>query len=80
MELSRLLWACRRGMLELDLLFQPYAKEVYSGLSLEKQTHFDDLLKLEDQVLFDWFMDKKEPDLAFLGLVKEIKNYAKRGA
>jgi len=24
-------------------------------------------------------MDKKEPDSAFLGLVKEIKDYAKRG-
>jgi antitoxin CptB len=78
MEFSRLLWACRRGMLELDLLFLPYAQEIYPGLSVEKQQHFDDLLKSEDQLLFDWFMDKKIPDPLFLELVKEIKNYAQR--
>jgi antitoxin CptB len=78
MELSRLLWACRRGMLELDLLFLPYAQEVYAGLSLEKKEHFDALLKLEDQLLFDWFMDKKNPDAEFASLVTEIKKYAQR--
>ena len=78
MEFSRLLWGCRRGMLELDLLFQPYAKEVYPQLSSLQQNAFEELLKLEDQLLFDWFMDKKKPESAFITLVSEIKNYAQR--
>jgi antitoxin CptB len=78
MELSRLLWACRRGMLELDLLLQPYAKEVYPELSLSQQSEFETLLNLEDQLLFDWFMDKKSPEPKFVHLVSEIKSYAQR--
>jgi len=64
---SRLLWACRRGMLELDTLFMPFVTEVYDVLSDTDQKTFERLLECEDPLLFNWFMGHKEcndPELA----------------
>ena len=66
-SLSRLLWACRRGMLELDVLFMPFVKEAYSDLSQQHKLSFQRLLTCEDPELFAWFMGHKtcpDPDLA----------------
>ena len=64
---SRLLWACRRGMLELDTLFMPFVTEVYDDLSATDKKTFERLLECEDPLLFNWFMGHKEcndPELA----------------
>jgi antitoxin CptB len=66
-SLSRLLWACRRGMLELDVLFIPFVKEAYSDLSDTQKRFFQRLLTCEDPELFAWFMGHKvcpDPELA----------------
>ena len=53
---ARLKWACRRGMLELDVLFIPFVDEAYDDLSSEKQRIFERLLTEQDPDLFAWFM------------------------
>jgi len=63
----RLLWACRRGMLELDLLFTPFVNEAFDLLVDQDKLLFQRLLACEDPELFSWFMGHKEcadPDLA----------------
>lgn len=52
----RLRWACRRGMLELDVLFMPFVEEAYDNLSDENQAIFERLLECQDPELFAWFM------------------------
>lgn len=52
----RLRWACRRGMLELDVLFMPFVEEAYDGLSVEDKLTFERLLVCQDPELFAWFM------------------------
>jgi antitoxin CptB len=52
----RLRWACRRGMLELDVLFMPFVEDAYDLLSLKDKHIFERLLEEEDPVLFAWFM------------------------
>ncbi|WP_017937639.1 succinate dehydrogenase assembly factor 2 [Zestomonas thermotolerans] len=61
-ELNRLFWHSRRGMLELDVLLVPFVKEVYSGLDAEDQARYRKLLECEDQDLFGWFMQREEPE------------------
>lgn len=66
-SLSRLLWACRRGMLELDVLFIPFVNEAYSELSEQHKLTFQRLLSCEDPELFAWFMGHEscsDPELA----------------
>ena len=55
-SLARLSWACRRGMLELDMLFMPFLKEAYVELSNQHKLFFQRLLTCEDPELFAWFM------------------------
>ncbi|MCE2597318.1 succinate dehydrogenase assembly factor 2 [Motilimonas cestriensis] len=66
-EKSRLLWACRRGMLELDVLLRPFVEEAYDDLDDEKKVNFKRLLTCDDPDLFAWFMGHqacKDPQLA----------------
>jgi len=53
---ARLKWACRRGMLELDVLFMPFVEEAYDDLSEPDKFVFERLLEGEDPELFAWFM------------------------
>lgn len=73
MEHNRLRWASRRGMLELDLILQPFVEEDYLSLSSEDQRRFQQLLECEDQDLFTWFMRRGEPeDSEMKAIVKVI--------
>nr|WP_269765824.1 succinate dehydrogenase assembly factor 2 [Oceanisphaera avium] len=53
---SRLIWACRRGMLELDVLLAPFVEHEYEGLSPSQQQVFERLLECDDPDLFAWLM------------------------
>ena len=61
MNKNRLLWASRRGMLELDLILTPFVENVYDTLSADDQLRFEVLLECEDQTLFMWFMQRENP-------------------
>ncbi|MEE1674425.1 succinate dehydrogenase assembly factor 2 [Agarivorans aestuarii] len=70
---SRLKWACRRGMLELDVLFMPFVDEAYDELSDEQKLTFKRLLACDDPDLFAWFMGHKEcEDAPLAAMVKLI--------
>ena len=56
---ARLKWACRRGMLELDVLFIPFVEEAYDDLTAKDQRTFERLLTEQDPDLFAWFMGHK---------------------
>ncbi len=53
---ARLKWACRRGMLELDILLSPFVDDAYDDLTNENKAIFARLLECEDPELFAWFM------------------------
>jgi len=53
---ARLKWACRRGMLELDVLFMPFVDQAYEHLSIKERQVFERLLSCQDPELFAWFM------------------------
>ena len=61
-ELKRLFWHSRRGMLELDVLLVPFVQEVYPTLDPENQARYRKLLECEDQDMFGWFMQRGVPE------------------
>ena len=65
-EINRLYWHSRRGMLELDVLLVPFTKEVYATLNQVDRDLYVRLLTCEDQDMFGWFMQRSEPDDADL--------------
>jgi antitoxin CptB len=75
---ARLKWACRRGMLELDVLLMPFVDEAFDSLDYEQQEIFERLLTSDDPDLFAWFMGHQQcqdPELA--GMVSTIVNRVK---
>lgn len=72
LELKKLYWQCRRGMLELDVLLSPFVQEAYPSLSVDDQASFKKLLACEDQDLFGWFMQREEPEDADLKRIVRI--------
>jgi antitoxin CptB len=75
---SRLLWSCRRGMLELDTLFFPFFNEAYDLLSDTDKKIFQRLLECDDHLLFSWFMGNKpcsDPDL--VKMIDVIRKHVK---
>lgn len=61
-ELNRLFWHSRRGMLELDVLLVPFSQDVYATLSKEDRELYWRLLGCEDQDMFGWFMERSESE------------------
>lgn len=74
---NRLRWACRRGMLELDLLLGGFIDNGYQSLSEEEKFIFQDLLIEADQQLFEYFM-KKAPveDAKLANVIEKIRRAA----
>lgn len=68
-EARRLLWRCRRGMKELDILLERFARERYATASLEERRAFARLLDLPDPDVADYlfgYATPAEPELARL--------------
>lgn len=64
---ARLEWACRRGMLELDVLLMPFVRDAFDNLPEQQQLIFERLLTCDDPDLFAWFMGHQscsDPELA----------------
>ncbi|WP_298442387.1 succinate dehydrogenase assembly factor 2 [uncultured Ferrimonas sp.] len=66
-DIRRLKWACRRGMLELDVLLEPFVERHYADLSEQDKITFERLLTCDDPEMFAWFMGHEtcpQPQLA----------------
>lgn len=76
-ELNRMRWAARRGMLELDLLLEPFAATQYARLGASDRRSFQRLMTCEDQELFAWLLQRGQPhDQELAGIVQQILTFA----
>lgn len=79
-EYNRLCWQSRRGMLELDLVLEPFVKQRYRQLDENDRAGFRRLLECEDQDLFSWFLGRVRPgDEELAGIVEKIIEFNRRG-
>lgn len=60
-EYKRLYWHSRRGMLELDVLLIPFLEQAYRDLPADDKARYKTLLECEDTDMFEWFMQRSEP-------------------
>lgn len=72
-------WACRRGMLELDVLLGNFLEQVFPHLPTEEQTLFIHLVEESDYNLFKLLMSDQKPlNPELANIVEKICNHAKR--
>ena len=78
-EKAKLYWACRRGMLELDLLLLPFLDQCYDHLNDKERSVFVELLAIEDPTLYQWLIARlQSEDPAMHALVEKIIAHARR--
>ncbi|ASP39191.1 hypothetical protein CHH28_11100 [Bacterioplanes sanyensis] len=78
-EVKRLRWHSRRGMLELDVLLLPFVDHAYSDLSPERQQAYAQLLECEDSDLFAYFLERQIPaDDALADIVEVVLAHARQ--
>jgi antitoxin CptB len=73
-ERRRLRWRCRRGMRELDQLFERWLDREWPQASGSDRGVFLQLLECEDDKLWRWFMGHETaPDAELDRLVQRIR-------
>lgn len=70
---ARIIWNCRRGMLELDLILSRFLQKGFEKLDTQQVTLFEKLLKNQDPDLYAWFMGYEQPENKdFSDIIKTI--------
>ena len=74
-ELKKLRWRCRRGMMELDILLGRWLDQRWRQSPSEQRDVFLRLLACEDDILWRWLSGLEVPtDGALAQLVERIRN------
>ena len=71
-DVNRILWAGRRGLLELDLLFEAFILSKYSVINESAKSDFHKLLDCDDDQLFSWFFGGEEIPAEFASIVSIV--------
>jgi len=71
---KQLVWRCRRGVRELDVLFDRFLKSDYPNLSDTEQADFQRLLEVQDPIIMDWLMGRYQAgDAGLDDMVEKLK-------
>ena len=77
-EVNRMRWAARRGMLELDLVLEPFVRVRYRALDDADRQRFEQLMLCEDQDLFAWFLGREQPaDKEIAAIVEQVLEFSR---
>jgi antitoxin CptB len=66
---GRIYWRSRRGLLELELLLIPFARERFEDLPEEEQASYVWLLEHDDLDIYDWIQGRSTPEDESLHLI-----------
>lgn len=78
-RVKKLRWQSRRGMKELDVLFEAFFVKEAESLLEGGWPELEDFLEQEDDVLFDWISGRNLPaNPAILNLIDTLTNAAKQ--
>ena len=73
---KKILWQCRRGLWELDVILIPFVENNFSSMEEEEIDKFRKLLAYEDIEIFDILVNKKPfEDKDLNPIVSKILNF-----
>lgn len=72
---DRLLWLCRRGMRELDVLTEEFYLNEYVKLGEQDQAAFRELLNAQDPDLLSWLLGRSDPPPQLSRIVDMVSHY-----
>ncbi|MGE0625447.1 MAG: succinate dehydrogenase assembly factor 2 [Pseudomonadales bacterium] len=78
-RLARARWRSRRGLLELELLLTPFARERLPSLPTRQLEAYERLLGCDDLDVHAWLLAREAPPADFQGIVAEIRRHLALG-
>ena len=71
---NRIVWRCRRGMLENDIVLTRFLESKGRAMTEEEVTMLDRLLDLTDNELWDLIAGRRDPDDPFVApLLRQLR-------
>lgn len=70
---ARIAWACRRGMLELDIVLGRFFEQRYPELESEERALFAEALTLSDQDLWQLISTSASPPAALFSIIRQLR-------
>ncbi len=72
---KRLLWLCRRGIREMDLLFKQYIDDNFDSLNQTQLEILESFMNEADLDIIDWIMERREvTNPSYQLIIDEMKN------
>mgnify|MGYP001345676583 FL=1 len=62
MEISRVIWKCRKGIREIDILLSRYTEKVYPTLDKKQQDMYVEFIDLDTYEILDMLVNNKPCD------------------
>ena len=75
MRLSEVIWKCRKGIREIDILLSRYTQEVYPKLSEIEQKNYVEFIEQDTFEILDVLINDKPIDSKFLKIVQALKSF-----
>lgn len=74
-QYKKLMWASRRGMLELDVVLIPFLEQQYSSMDSQQLADYSLFLEEADPDLYSWIMGYAEPKAEFAEQVAILQQF-----
>jgi antitoxin CptB len=71
-ECRQLLWRCRRGMKELDVVLERFARSELPAMSEKQRQDFAEFLDLPDPVMLRYLLGHETPSTPELARVAQL--------
>lgn len=68
-------WRQRRGMKELDVLFERYYAQHYASSGAEERARFAQLLEREDPEIWLWIVGQEAPPPEFANVIAALRRH-----
>tara|TARA_B100001094_G_C18007619_1_gene708454 strand:- start:61 stop:318 length:258 start_codon:yes stop_codon:yes gene_type:complete len=80
-EINRILWKCRRGMREIDLLLREFSQNKLNQLNKDELLILEQVLSYDDQKLYDFVFKNNtlDNDIHENFINKYLKTFSKQG-
>ena len=75
MHLSRVIWKCRKGIREIDILLTRYREKVYPTLTSQQQELYVEFIDLDTYEILDMLFNKKPYDKKYQEIVEALKSF-----
>lgn len=73
--IKKLHWKCRRGMKEMDILFEHYLNGYYPQADILHQQAFQALCDMQDPIISDYLFERSTPDSEAVADIIEIMRH-----